>query len=74
MYVGELKCVLEKILIFKYCEVECNLEIVLDYYVFVEIINELVGYVNLDFDILEMILLCLLRYIKVEYIVKWLIG
>lgn len=37
--VGELKCVLEKILIFKFCDVECNLEIVLDYYVFVEIVN-----------------------------------
>lgn len=46
----------------------------MDYYVFVEIINELVGYVKLDFDILEMILLGFLRYIKVGYIVKWLIG
>lgn len=64
LYVGELKCVLEKTPTLKYCEVECNLETVLDYHVFAEITNELVGHVNLDLDTLEMIPSCLLRHTK----------
>lgn len=39
LYVGELKCVLEKIPTLKFCDVECNLETVLDYHVFAEIAN-----------------------------------
>lgn len=67
----KLKPDLEKV---KYCEVECNLETVLDYHVFAEITNELVGHVNLDLDTLEMIPSCLLRHTKAEYIAKWPTG
>lgn len=49
------KCVLEIIPTLKFCDVECNLKTVLDYHVYAEIANELVGQVNLNLDTLEMI-------------------
>lgn len=72
--VGELKCVLEKIPTLKFCDVECNLETVLDYHVFAEIANELVGQVNLNLDTLEMVPSFLLRHTRAEYRAKWPTG
>lgn len=72
--VGELKCVLEKIPTLKFCDVECNLETVLDYHVFAEIANELLGQVNLNLDTLEMVPSCLLRHTRAEYRAKWPTG
>ena len=53
--VGQLKYALEQIPTLRYCDVECNLQKVVDVHVFAEIANNLVGEVNLNLNNLEMI-------------------
>ncbi|XP_048770690.1 uncharacterized protein LOC125676862 isoform X2 [Ostrea edulis] len=72
--VGELKCILEILPTLRYCDVACNLETVLDYHVFAEIANELVGQVNLNLNTLEMVPSRLLRHKRAEYRAKWPTG
>lgn len=65
--VGQLKCVLEHIKTLKYCDIQCNLESVLDKHVFAELANHLVGEVNLSLSNLEAVPSNLLRFKRSAY-------
>lgn len=65
--VGQLKCVLEQINTLKYCDIQCNLESVLDKHVFAELANHLVGEVNLSLNNLEAVPSNLLRFKRSAY-------
>uniref|UniRef100_A0A8W8NVX5 Myb-like domain-containing protein n=1 Tax=Magallana gigas TaxID=29159 RepID=A0A8W8NVX5_MAGGI len=65
--VGQLKCVLEHIKTLKYCDIQCNLESVLDKHVFAELANHLVGEVNLSLNNLEAVPSNLLRFKRSAY-------
>lgn len=65
--VGQLKCVLEQINTLKYCDIQCNLESVLDKHVFAELANHLVGEANLSLNNLEAVPSNLLRFKRSAY-------
>lgn len=65
--VGQLKCVLKQIKTLKYCDIQCNLESVLDKHVFAVLANHLVGEVNLSLNNLEAVPSNLLRFKRSAY-------
>lgn len=65
--VGQLKCVLEQIKTLKYCDIQCNLESVVDKHVFAELANNLVGEVKFSLNNLEAVLSSLLRFRRSSY-------
>ncbi|XP_062567659.1 uncharacterized protein LOC134229893 isoform X1 [Saccostrea cucullata] len=68
---GQLKCILEQIKTLKFCDIQCNLENVVDKHVFAELANQLVGEVNFNLNSLEMVPSSLLRHRRADYRALW---